>query len=764
MKNLATEYAVPPVLREGTKLPTSVARATVTLSAENGITVRADGTVALVDSSREASGTITAVIHADSTSPENDITKQFSVSVLPRSESTDLLSYHRPPTTAALANNEDIAHSMHLAVLDETKGQDWSPLNENYGVFFARSSKLPVDGEDASKIPHRSLKDPSLFYTREGNFGVAAVRVPRVETNIVLEENNSYADGLGAQQTSEDAHCILIATSADLLSYCEAPDSQSLLKLPESNGVCTPHIAFDTAENHYVISWQDNSGVSKYITLKDLIVDSVAVDARDHVPTIGLPIRINAVLDCAIDQFTHGHSIPVRKEILDGLIVRLGRIVNTGYQEFPPIHVTAGTSVEELALPTSATLHYSDTSSAHLPIELWDSSAIDLSQPGEYELTATIKQTQYPIPFAEDRADPSVLRWDWVTAQGTATKFLMIATNDIHGDCVWQAGAPHMPLRMADSIAELADTPFDSTGLVDQTGRNPKEHIIMKLGDVNTAGDPISGSFWAPELHTINGRLTVLFMPCFNNEWTDGAAHFAQLKKDDQGFDLDPTLSTSWSTPQEVTRADGTKLAINTDGGIGMSLDMTYFVDEMGQSYYSWQQLGAVYLAKMDPTDPSKTTSDPVLIVSPEYAWDNVISEGPNVLVRDGKFYMIYSGSSVGTSYTTGLAIADASGNTDLLTPDAWHRLNYPIQKSGIFNGEWQLGTGHGMWSKDEDGKDLYVFHAYANETPGYSNVAGRDTFLCRVHWAADNLPIFDMDRDEEVSPHTTIVQTVVVS
>lgn len=299
---------------------------------------------------------------------------------------------------------------------------------------------------------------------------------------------------------------------------------------------------------------------------------------------------------------------------------------------------------------------------------------------------------------------------------------------------------------------------------MDQTGRNPKEHIIMKLGDLNSAGNPISGSFWAPELHTINGNLTVLFMPCFNNEWTDGAAHFAQLKKDDQGYDLDPTLASSWTTPQEVTRADGSKLAINTDGGIGMSLDMTYFVDAKGQSYYSWQQLGAVYLATMDPSDPSKTTSDPVLIVSPEYAWDNVISEGPNVLVRDGKFYMIYSGSSVGTSYTTGLAIADASGETDLLTPHAWKRLNYPIQKSGVFNGQWQLGTGHGMWSKDEDGNDLYVFHAYANETPGYSNVAGRDTFLRRVHWAADGLPVFDMDLAEEVSPAITITQTVVVS
>ena len=64
-------------------------------------------------------------------------------------------------------------------------------------------------------------------------------------------------------------------------------------------------------------------------------------------------------------------------------------------------------------------------------------------------------------------------------------------------------------------------------------------------------------------------------MPCFNNEWTDGPAHFAKLKKDSQSFDLDPTKADNWTTPQEVTRADGSKLAINANHGLGMSLEMT---------------------------------------------------------------------------------------------------------------------------------------------------------------------------------------------
>lgn len=254
-------------------------------------------------------------------------------------------------------------------------------------------------------------------------------------------------------------------------------------------------------------------------------------------------------------------------------------------------------------------------------------------------------------------------------------------------------------------------------------------------------------------------------MPGYSKtNWFDGAAAVMQLKKDDNGDDLDPTKAENWTAPEKVLRADGTDLSITNSGKKGMSLDMSYFEDEAGQSYYTWQQLGAVYIATMDPTNPARLTSDPVLIVSPEYAWDNAIAEGPNVVSRDGQLYMIYSGSSVGKTYTTGLAVADASGNTDLLDPHSWVKLNYPIQKSDLYNGQWQLGTGHGMWSEDEDGQMIYVFHAYANWAEGYYNGAGRDAFVRRVHWAADGMPVLDMGLEEEVAPGTTARFDVIVT
>ena len=130
--------------------------------------------------------------------------------------------------------------------------------------------------------------------------------------------------------------------------------------------------------------------------------------------------------------------------------------------------------------------------------------------------------------------------------------------------------------------------------------------------------------------------------------------------------------------------------------------------------------------------------------------------------LRDGKLYLMFSGSGVGKTYTTGLAVADASG-TDLTDPASWTVLNYPIQKSGPFNGEMQLGTGHGMWSEDEDGSQIYVFHAYATKNLGSVNAAGRDMFVRRVHWAADGMPVFDMSSSEELASKTVSVTVKVV-
>ena len=78
-----------------------------------------------------------------------------------------------------------------------------------------------------------------------------------------------------------------------------------------------------------------------------------------------------------------------------------------------------------------------------------------------------------------------------------------------------------------------------------------------------------------------------------------------------------------------------------------ISLDMTVLEDS-GRWYYLWQQVGSVWIAPFDPRRPARLTGQPAQLIVPEFAWDNLIAEGPNAIVHDGVIYLIYSGSSVG--------------------------------------------------------------------------------------------------------------------
>ena len=741
----AAGYVVPSVMRSGDAIPAAAHGTSVRVKSAKGVTVT-DGVVTVEDAESEAeaaNGKITIELSKDGVA--GTVEKTFAVKVLPTSASTVIAAYDRNATGVDDANNGDIAYSMHLASQSDDTGA-YTPYNENYGIFFAlgyKSQPLNMNTEDVA----RSLKDPSLFRMKDGTFGVIAVRTNR--------------GSLTGDSTAKSS--VLVATSEDLLTYEEQPDSASIVDLGETNGVNAPYAVYDTAAGRYVIGWSDDNGARKYTTFATL-------DGKNakHGDVIVGDYATSGTLDAAdaqgIADYRSGRTIAIERNIAEGLDVRFGRSTNTGATNLTDITVKEGVAPEDVTaqLPDGVELAYSDGSTGSLPITSWDTSALDLTKAGEYTVTGTVKQTDYQIPFAEDRADPSIYKWNWTHEvdgkETTETKFLMIATNDIQGDCTWQHNSPHMPFRMADSIEALADEPGNADATIDANGYNAKEVSLLTKGVKDSEGNAIQHSFWAPEIHEIGGRLTVLFMAGYGSQWTNGKAVYMQLKQDADGHDLDPTDPANWEAPTPIYRdaasmVNGRKdLALDANGNVGMSLDMTYFQDADGNSYYAWQQLGATYIATMDPSDPGLITSKPVRIVSPEYAWNVTIAEGPNVTMRDGKLYMMFSGSSVGKTYTTGLAVADASGS-DLTDPDSWTVLNYPIQKSGPFNGEMQLGTGHGMWSEDEDGNQIYVFHAYATRHLGsFADATGRDTFVRRVHWAADGMPVFDMSLDEELS------------
>lgn len=202
------------------------------------------------------------------------------------------------------------------------------------------------------------------------------------------------------------------------------------------------------------------------------------------------------------------------------------------------------------------------------------------------------------------------------------------------------------------------------------------------------------------------------------------------------------------------------------------SLDMTYF-EANGTGYVIWAQMGAgnaiqrstLYLAQLDPNDPSRITGDAMVLTTPQYAWEMVnymVNEGPSVLQKDGKIYVSFSASGTGVEYCLGLLTADAG--SDLMDPASWTKTGYPVLTSQNVPGEY--GPGHNSFTYDEEGNAIFVYHARSESTNSGDTLAdsGRHARIKRVHWSADGTPILSMSSQEELSPeYTTVTTTVVV-
>ena len=704
------------------------------------------------------------------------------------SSSYELLCYTREATGREEANNEDIAYSMHLA-LRADGATEWEPLNENYGVFFAAGVPIQAASAESRRacvaaahfvadpfdearpatdavaygavmpgidITLKSLKDPYLFRLADGRFALAATRTAR-----------------GGAPDGSERSAFLLALSDDLTAFAQL----GLVMLRTGGGVNRPSVAFDADASRYVISWISDDGDARSASVVDIVA---AAESGEPIDVVEAAVSAkschsgNLSCDCNIPNAVPGNVIAVTEEEASKLIERFGRIYNvetsvaTQHIDMAASREAAREAVQALA-KVRADLVYSDGSGATRVVD-WNKDELEAIaqdaaegklQPGDTRtVSGRIRQTVYPVPFAVERADPSVFAWNF----NGKPMFMFIATDDTDGNCVDpNDGATHMPLRIADSIEALSDA----------AGGRAKEIDLLKCGDYNAEGRAMTGCFWAPELHVIDGKLSVLFMPCFDGPatnpdgtpndragkpdmWT-GSCHIMQLKQHSDGTDFDPREPENWTVPKPI---------LTPTGGVlnpiqRISLDMTVISDS-GRWYYAWQQVGSIWIASFDPARPERLTCEPKQAVVPEFAWDNMIAEGPNAIVHDGTIYLIYSGSLVGIDYTTGLVTAPAGQDADLTDPNVWTKLDYPLQKSRVYNGQWQLGTGHGMWSNDEDGNLIYVFHNAEYENGRYG---GRDAQVRRVHWSKEGMPILDMQAAEELNPdYADITMKIVVS
>lgn len=510
-------------------------------------------------------------------------------------------------------------------------------------------------------------------------------------------------DGDGADD-EESKGSVLVFTTSDFLEYQEL----GLLPLDTEyieNVCCT----CSEEKNSCLITWKNRTGKWYSVT-----ADDITCLKANTPPVETSPIEAPEIITDIEGAIPH-NIIEISAPAADRLRKKLLTPVNVGVSFPARVEVS---DVTEL-MQYRAVAAYSDGTSAPKSVD-WDLSSVDFTRKGTYQIRGRIHQEHFEFPVAFNRADPCVTRWNG--------KYYFIATNDADNNHT-------LYIREADTLSGLVGA----------------EEILL-LDSQTYEG--IGGLLWAPEFHEINGRLYI-FHAATPGEFFWEESHVMELREGGN-----PANRADWSAPKRVVKKDGSNIC---EAGREITLDMTCFEWE-GDYYVVWSQrqflpkdLGAwLYIAKLNPHEPWKLLTEPVILSKPDYGWANnhtFVDEGPFALIRGNTLYLTFSSAAVDTSYVVGLLRIEKG--MDLLVRENWKKTNYPILTSRSVAGEF--GTGHNAYVIDENGTVWNTYHA----RPGVKGV--RSSGIRRVHFDIDGAPVLDLTEELDLADNYENVETTLI-
>jgi len=580
-----------------------------------------------------------------------------------------------------------------------------TPLDEQiYSPKLAYSMHLAysADGEQFHALNHNSgVLFAKATHNHDGTMNAKTLRNPY----LFQLADGSY--GVVALRTEPNGEFdeqskgrILFFKSADLLQYEEV----GLIDLKCNKYVTDVSCAYDPERGLYIICWcdEDRNYYRNYIT------DLTNLDSAT-LPEPAEPFAIPAVI-ITIEGAVTRNVIEVAEAVAERLIKKL-TVPHHVANELPQNVVIS--SPDELKA-VRVTAVYSDGTKASKVVE-WDTTGINWNQPGTYRISGKISQDTFKFPIAEHRADPCMIKWNG--------KYYFIATNDAdHNHTLY--------IREADSISGLVTA---------------EEKLLLD----STTYDHIGNFLWAPEFHVVNGELYIFFAAS-PHEFYHIESHVMKLRTGGN-----PSCAADWSEPRRVVRHDGSQLC---EAGKTISLDMTCF-EVKGDYYVVWSQRQFVpvdqgawlYIAKIDPQQPWRLITDPIVLCKPEFSWENnhtFVVEGPYPLFAEDKIYLTYSGALVDATYAVGLLVVDK--DADLLNPTSWLKINYPLLSSNSVPGEY--GPGHNSYVIDDHGIIWNAYHARPNVT------GPRSSGIRRVHFDIDGYPRLDLTEDKDINPDLSTV------
>lgn len=583
------------------------------------------------------------------------------------------------------------------------------PIDEKlYDPKLAFSMHLAIQEEDGS------------FTALNHNSGVLFAKATENEDGSLNPKSlkkpflfNLKDDGYGvvAIRTNGDGEpdeesngSVILFTSDDLNTY----EEKGLLQL--GNEVIEDVKCFyEQTSNVYVIQWCTVSGIYLEASMANLSRPVLTNEPK----CIEAFQKERIVTD--IQGAVPHNTIEIADDCAEWLKAKLLTPINIGISCPDKIEVK---SKEDL-LAYEVIAQYSDGSTKAKRVD-WDITNVDFQRPGCYPIKGSVHREHFQFPVAFDRADPCIGKWK--------DKYYFIATNDADNNHT-------LYIREADSIPELV---------------NAKEHLILD----SETHPGIGGLLWAPEFHIVNKKLYI-FHAATPGEFFWEESHIMELKEGGN-----PTCKDDWSAPKRIVKKDGSNIC---EAGQTITLDMTCFLWE-DDYYVIWSQrqflpkdLGAwLYIAKLNPNEPWKLLTDPVLLSKPEYGWANnhtFVDEGPYALPRENKLFITFSSAAVDSSYVVGLLSIDKG--KDLLNVKNWKKENYPILTSRSVEGEF--GTGHNAYVTDEYGDIWNTYHA----RPGVDGP--RSSGIRRVHFDFEGYPRLDVTEELDVRDEFCNIETELI-
>lgn len=233
-------------------------------------------------------------------------------------------------------------------------------------------------------------------------------------------------------------------------------------------------------------------------------------------------------------------------------------------------------------------------------------------------------------------------------------------------------------------------------------------------------------NLWAPELHRIDGRFYIYFAA-------------------DDGHNPNHRM---WVLAADTNDPDGRYSLVSRLETERWAIDGTVLDAGSGDRFFVWsgwpgQRNGQqnLYLARMK--SPVELDRKRVLLTTPDQPWERKgmpICEGPQVLRRNGRTFIVYSASGSWTEdYCLGLLTHSGGDMTD---PATWRKVGPIFAKN-----EHALGVGHCTFvTTPDEREDWIVYHAKTSRRHGWSD---REVRAQRFGWTAMGSPLLG----EPVSP-----------